>query len=530
MLVMALRIGSTWRTFNDVIDEPYHLGAGVAMYEAGRHVYGVQHPPLPRLVGALPLVVTGADFSNAAKSDNVIDDLSAFNVGHRALLDGPLPYWEALVRARAAMLVFPLAAVLYVYLIGRYLANELVGCVAAVFFSTDPTLLGHGAWVTTDVAACAGYLAATYHGMRFLTRPRGRSAIVAGVAIGLALACKFSCALVLPALGLIWLARGRRAIRTARRVVPLGVVALLVASLTLWASYAFDVGRIDQLSAPAHADVIAQLPRGMRETPLPMPTAVVGYLVLAHHNAMGHFAYLNGAVSQQGWWLYFPEAIVIKSPVALLVAVAVASILTVAARNRSHGRKSVVLLIPFAVFLLASMSAGINIGIRHVLPAIPFLYLFAVTWLARGRMTVLALTLVALAFVETALVHPDYLAYFNALVGGPRNGEKYLLDSNLDWGQDQARLHAWLEANARGRTVTARLFGNPRLWQWPRENFTLLAPGAPPQGLFAISKNYLYDVYPSPGGARFRELEPVARIGRSINVYDLDATERGHPR
>src|SRR5687767_6115266 len=148
-LVMALRIGATWRTFNDDIDEPYHIGAGIAMYETGRHVHGIQHPPLSRLVGVLPLVPGGVNYP---ETPTAIHDLRAFDVGHWALMDGPVPYWDALVRARAAMLVFPLAAVLYVYLIGRYVAGERAGCVAAVFFSTDPTLLGHGGWVTTDVA------------------------------------------------------------------------------------------------------------------------------------------------------------------------------------------------------------------------------------------------------------------------------------------------------------------------------------------------------------------------------------------
>ena len=524
MLLMSLRIGATWRTFSDVIGEPFHIGAGLAMYQAGRHVYGIQHPPLPRLIGALPLVRSGVT-SGEADAGRRVDDLHAFEVGHRALLDGRLGYWDALVRARAAMLVFPLVAVIYVYLLGRYLANELAGCVAAVFFSTDPTLLGHGAWVTTDVAACAGYLAATYHGIRFIARPTFARALIAGVAVGLALACKFSCALVLPALGLIWVARGRRATRTALGIIPRGLFVLLVALLTLWATYAFDVGRIDDLDL-SESYVLDRLPAWLRTTPIPMPTALAGYLVLSHHNAMGHFAYLNGEVNQKGWWYYFPEAIAIKSPVALLAALLLTLLVRIIVRRRSHGRKSVVLLIPCAVFLLASMGAGINIGIRHVLPALPFLYVFASMWLARGRFIILALTLVVTAFIETALVHPDYLAFFNLLAGGPKNGEKYLLDSNLDWGQDQARLHDWLEANARGRVVTARLFGNPRLYQWPRESFTLLPAGAPPQGLFAISKNYLYEVYPNPGGARFRRLEPVARIGYSINVYDLDEKAR----
>ena len=33
-------------------------------------------------------------------------------------------------------------------------------------------------------------------------------------------------------------------------------------------------------------------------------------------------------------------------------------------------------------------------------------------------------------------IYPHYLAHFNEAVGGPRNGYRYLVDSNLDWGQD----------------------------------------------------------------------------------------------
>lgn len=48
--------------------------------------------------------------------------------------------------------------------------------------------------------------------------------------------------------------------------------------------------------------------------------------------------------------------------------------------------------------------------------------------------------LVAAALLWTAgstlCVYPHQLAYFNELAGGPENGHRHLLGSNLDWGQD----------------------------------------------------------------------------------------------
>jgi hypothetical protein len=42
-------------------------------------------------------------------------------------------------------------------------------------------------------------------------------------------------------------------------------------------------------------------------------------------------------------------------------------------------------------------------------------------------------------------VHPNYLGYFNELAGGPSGGWRYLVDSNLDWGQDLRALKQWMD-------------------------------------------------------------------------------------
>ncbi len=47
---------------------------------------------------------------------------------------------------------------------------------------------------------------------------------------------------------------------------------------------------------------------------------------------------------------------------------------------------------------------------------------------------------------STLSVYPHQFAYFNELAGGPENGHKHLLHSNLDWGQDFLSLKAFLSA------------------------------------------------------------------------------------
>jgi hypothetical protein len=49
--------------------------------------------------------------------------------------------------------------------------------------------------------------------------------------------------------------------------------------------------------------------------------------------------------------------------------------------------------------------------------------------------------------VANVWIYPHYLSYFNELIGGPGRGHHYLVDSNLDWGQDLLRLADYAQAH-----------------------------------------------------------------------------------
>src|SRR3954470_11281880 len=135
VFVMVARVVSTYHVFNDTVDEPYHIGAGIGMLEARKHIEGTQHPPLARLVAAIPLYLSGVEYPPDRGVKTVQWDLTAFEIGHDILLHSKLPYWSALTRARAAMLVYPILCVLYLYWLGKYLAGPLVGCLSAIALS-----------------------------------------------------------------------------------------------------------------------------------------------------------------------------------------------------------------------------------------------------------------------------------------------------------------------------------------------------------------------------------------------------------
>ncbi|MCP5111153.1 MAG: hypothetical protein GY953_09985, partial [bacterium] len=181
-----------------------------------------------------------------------------------------------------------------------------------------------------------------------------------------------------------------------------------------------------------------------------------------------------------------------------------------------------VLVVPPVAYLATTLTSGLNVGIRHVLP----IYVFGFVWIAAlvpraGRRSRIALVcLLTLLAVESLAVFPHHVAFFNAASGGPSMGERYLLDSNLDWGQDLKRLGAYLQSTGT-KQVCLAYFGtaDPAYYGIRKVN----APLTPESDcIAAVSVNLLHDLYVKAGEFSWlRERDPIARIGYSIYVYDL---------
>jgi hypothetical protein len=195
-------------------------------------------------------------------------------------------------------------------------------------------------------------------------------------------------------------------------------------------------------------------------------------------------SYLLGDFSMNGWRSYFPIAFAIKTtvPEMALVALGVAALLGGLRRTRlPRSREDLALvedeqptasrslpppttanaspadrvlligLCSFAViYSISAIAANVNIGHRHILPIYPVLFILAgaaVRWTASRSSRWFVGGMVVWQLLASLWIHPNYLSYFNELIGGPRNGDLYLADSNIDWGQDLKRLAAYSRAH-----------------------------------------------------------------------------------
>lgn len=255
----------------------------------------------------------------------------------------------------------------------------------------------------------------------------------------------------------------------------------------------------------------------------------------------GHEAYLFGRYSTEGWWYYFPIAFLVKTPVPTLLLGfwGVMTLVRDDARRWDHG----LLLLPPAVFFSAFiLSEGKALGLRYLLPIYPFLFVVAgasmqTAWSATRRWRRRAVMgLCAALLLTTAGIHPDHLAYFNDMAGGPDGGHRILVDSNLDWGQDLKGLKTWMDERGVAR-VKLSYFGSvdPALYDLDYDwlpSYVLPNRGAtvvelPTTGWIAISVTNRVGVYMDMyghGKGLFEWLdayEPVARIGHTILVYRI---------
>jgi len=181
---------------------------------------------------------------------------------------------------------------------------------------------------------------------------------------------------------------------------------------------------------------------------------------------------------------------------------------------------------------------GIQIGHRHLLPIYPFLFVAAGEaaarlWSWRRPLGPLLAALLGAWYAGGTLRnHPHHLAYFNEIAGGPGNGWRVLVDSNLDWGQDLKRLARWMRENGVSR-VKLSYFGSAAPSYYGIDAEALPGYTAPhathvtreihPGDVVAVSATNLQGVYLEPEDrallARFRDEEPIGRAGWSIRVY-----------
>ena len=557
LIIFALQAFTSALQKSNTLDESGHLLSGYAYLKDGMDWLEPSHPPFGRMLATLPLLFLPLNDQLEGVRSQEAGNSNFYPASLVFLFENRISGEKLLTLCRMMVILLGVILGLYVYRWALLLYGVGGGLLALFLYSLSPNILAHARLVTTDFPATALAFMAMYHFWSFTRHPGVKRAIAPGIFLGLAFATKYNTLFVLVPMAtwalwaLVSTLRKDPVAAPPRRIV-IGLLAMgALAYITIWGVYGFHFrSPLYQKQVTSGAiyswennrpsfPLLASAMEGCRQARLLPESYLYGLCRLLARSQQGHLAYLMGRVSTGGWWYYFILAFLFKTPVSTLLLL-FATLLFFPRIHEATWSSLNFLLLPAVVVFSFTSRQNINIGLRHVLPAYPFLLvLIARVVRYRSKHQKLARWILGLlclwAVWEAALIYPHYLAYFNGLVGGPSGGRYMLVDSNLDWGQDLKGLKGYMERHGI-RKVKLAYFGlsDPAYYGIDYDLLPSYAIRGQPlckeespevlelKGTIAVSATLLQGLYCTADFYRIlRGMEPTANIGYSIYIYQF---------
>ena len=504
------------KTSAPTYDEPVHLASGYSYLKTGRYAMNIMdHPPFSEMFSALPLLPKAPE---AFIMHPYFERGMPYHYADYFLYNNTVSPEGLLNPARAfGFLAWTAGFSAVIFLFCLKLHSPAAGFAALAVYYFLPVFISNNALVTTDSAAAFFYAASLLTGFLFALKAYGASPLLpkrelalAAACAGLAMASKFSMFVVPPMVAGLWTLH-MLFFSPRREGGRVFLHALLYCGLSL--------------------AVLALVYRGN------LPLYFEGLNATIRRLGEGRSSFAMGNHSVDGVWWYFPAVFLLKNPAAFVMFLAAG----LAAVLRRRGPAMLWLLLPFLFYFGSALTSKVQIGVRHLLPAMPLAAALAGVGLVyimgrkRGPLLALPAAFISAFFVVSA--GPFYLSYFSEAAGGSRAGWKYFTDSNLDWGQDLEALSVRLKSEG-SPPVVFSYFGVGRPEYYGIKYLPLgVVTNVPEIGrgsragdlcasgrrLLAVSATNLQGTYYSDRAsfAWLQGREPYFSAGDSIFLYDL---------
>ncbi len=583
----------SWQN-SPVSDEAAHMGAGVFAWHFGRSELYAVNPPLVRMIATLPVVCSHpqTDWRSYEKAEvsERVDDRPEFGTGHRFIKSNRDHVRRYFAWARWMCIPFSLAGGFFCWRWACDLYGERAGALALLLWCSSPNIIAWSATICPDTAATAMGVGSSFFFWNWLRKPDSLAALFAGLTLGLTQLTKMTWITLFaiwPLIWLLWIWAHRRDSKPQpwrQQFVQLaGILTLGLFVLNL--GYAFH-GTFTKLGdftfvsrSLAGADSVVDGGQGgnrfatgwASKIPTPLPDNYIRGMDMQKLDfERGLPSYLFGQWKDRGWWYYYVVVAALRVPLGTWCLAILAKTVSLAPSKRKRPeqassaddpelqsaaytwRDECVLLLPAMVlFVFVSSQTGFSRHVRYALPALPFLFIWisrVASLKVRPRKVIATLVVSAVVWsVGSSLwIFPHSMSFFNELSGGPQNGGKYLLHSNLDWSQDVFYLDEWCEENPDAVPMCA-IFANsysrdllgtrnvnringivqhiPGVNLTPAEKASLQGPLP---GWHAASVQQLYE--PDGRNAWYLHFDPVGFVGYSFRIYHIALDDANHVR
>jgi hypothetical protein len=599
----ALLMLNAAHTDSAIMDELGHIPAGYSYVKYLDSRLNPEHPPLVKALAGFPLLFQNLNFP--LQSFSWTNETNGqWTLGTQFLYESGNDADKIIFWSRIGPIILTLILIVVVYLIAKELIGKWWALLPAFLTAFSPTILAHGHYVTTDIGAALGILAATAAFLNHLYSPSSKKLVLAGLTFGLAQLMKFSALLLVPyflilvvifyivgamRIGLT-LAEGWRYLRATILIFLIGFILVFLAYLFLGWNYPLEkqVSDTESILSTFPVRFLADFNVWLAKIPIlrSLGEYFLGALMVLERSGGGNTLYFLGKTTNIGSPLYFPLTFLFKEPPGSLILLLIAAAISfwnvlkslpgaIIKKFRplfdyleTHFTEFAMLLF-IMIYWLSSITSNLNIGIRHIIPTLPFIYILASgaikNWLSIKELeraqnfvikifvvyqelfsvSVKSAVLVILLgwyLISSSVIAPHFISYFNFFSGGAENGYRLVVDSNYDWGQDLKRLKIWADKNLpAGEKIAVDYFGggNPKYYLGEIAELWWSARGSPAnEGIkwLAVSINTI-QVAKSPLGKvtpwferkpedEYRWLtepyKPFARAGTSIFIYKLE--------
>lgn len=578
IIIMITLAVVSLRQESATMDEVAHIPAGYSYVSQKDMRLNPEHPPLLKDLAGIPLLfIKGINFPDYLSSwKNEVN--SQWNFGFNFLYNSNNDADQIILWSRLPMLSLLIIMGFFIYGWTKQLYGKNSALLATFLFAFAPTFIAHGRYVTTDVGAAFGFFIGIYFFVKWIKDPTTKNLILAGIFFGIAQLIKFSLFILIPYFGLliiIWVIANAKnldkPIKTFIKYTLKFILIMIIGYILVYPVYFFHTYNYPYEKQVSDTEFHAShFPFKPVRTPLiwmakqpilrPYAQYFLGLFMVFQRATGGNTTFFLGEVTNKGWKSYFPIVYTIKTPLALHI-LTIISLLFLAWQCKKPFLKGIfnrlfenignhfpewAMLIFLGVFWASSLTSNLNIGVRHILPTFPFIYILIsgqskrILKFIRGKRKLVTtycclITVLLIWYAFSSLsIFPYYLTHFNELVGGAKNGHKYVTDSNLDWGQDMKRLTKWINENNIDK-IKVDYFGGATVEYYLKDKYqeyhAEYGHKAAKNSWLAVSATFKQQGQAIPTKSFdkptdqymwLHQYEPITIIGNSIFVYYID--------
>ncbi|MCG3205118.1 MAG: hypothetical protein KCHDKBKB_01835 [Elusimicrobia bacterium] len=497
---------STAKNTSLVYDEVIYAPAGLIYLKTGQLTPNIEHPPLQKIISGVPMLLQGAKWP-IERFMNLND---AWRNGYQIFFHNTVPAPKLIFLCRFSSILITLVLGIVIYFFCKKLFGLQAALLSCSVFLFDPLILGNGSLAMNDIYVTFFMTGSIFLFYEWLMKRNRTTALLSGISAGAAISSKFTGFLLAPIFILMYLLQRKIENKRIEKSDAVGAAIIILATLFVVLSlYNFNLEMLNQALSQGRSFHKERLSDG----------------------------YLLGEAVAKGWF-YYPTVSLIKTPLPLLFFWITVGIALVKRKDNSRG---FLLFIPILVLWFSVLISNNHFGIRYLLPAIPFLAILIGVYyssLKSRKDRIVCWMLMGWMVIESFITHPHHMAYFNPLVGGIKNGWKWLDGSNQDWGQDLPTLAKVIHKQAIKPSILMGYWGSNRPEAWGIDYQDVLSPAITnsfrketinpsdvPVEWLVVSAELRHNPSTKAAYAWLNNKNPFLLIGGTLFVYDISRDE-----